>query len=61
MLLLCSDGVSDYVKPEELMEIVNPDNLEESVKYIVNLAKTGRSVKETRSQYDDITIMIYKH
>jgi len=61
IVVMCSDGVSDYVKPEELMEIVNSDNLEESVKYIVNLAKDRSISERNKVQYDDITIVIYKH
>lgn len=61
IIVLCSDGVSDYVKPEELMEIINPDNLEESTEYIVNLAKSRAISERNMVQYDDITIVIYKH
>ena len=61
MIVLCSDGVSDYVKPEELKEMINSDNFADSVANIISIAKS-RSIKEkNRNHYDDLTMVIYCH
>ena len=61
MVVLCCDGVSDYVKPEEIKAMLTPDRLAHCVTTIIDTAK-DRSIKERkRNQYDDITIVVYRH
>lgn len=58
-IVLCSDGVSDYVEPEEIRKSLNPDFIENSVMEIINTAKE-RAVA-ARNRYDDTTMVVYCH
>jgi serine/threonine protein phosphatase PrpC len=61
MVVLCCDGISDYVKPEEIAKNIKSDNLTDSVNLIIDIAK-NRSIEENkRKQYDDITMVVYCH
>lgn len=48
MLLLCSDGLTDLVTPEEILEHLRNPNLNEAVKQLINLANA-------RGGHDNIT------
>jgi serine/threonine protein phosphatase PrpC len=43
VLLLCSDGLSRYVKDEKMAEAVNQDSLEQASADLIEAAKTGGS------------------
>jgi protein phosphatase len=43
VLLLCSDGMSRYVKPERMAEAVNQESLEQACTDLIEAAKTGGS------------------
>ncbi len=43
VLLLCSDGMSRYVKPERMAEAVNQESLEQACADLIESAKTGGS------------------
>jgi len=43
VLLLCSDGLSRYVKDEKMAEAVNQDSLEQASSDLIEAAKTGGS------------------
>jgi serine/threonine protein phosphatase PrpC len=61
MIVLCCDGVSDYIKPEEIKEFINPENMENSLITIMNIAK-DRSINDRQQNvYDDITMVVYCH
>jgi len=61
IIVLCCDGISDHVKPDEIKEIINPANFEGSVDIIFNMAK-DRAIEEYNGiSYDDITMVLYCH
>jgi protein phosphatase len=43
VLLLCSDGMSRYVKVEKMAEAVNQDSLEQACADLIEAAKSGGS------------------
>jgi len=54
-LLLCSDGLSGYLKPEEMLSIVKgTKNVKEAVNYMINLAKY-------RGGDDNITVILIEN
>jgi Serine/threonine protein phosphatase len=59
IVVICCDGVSDYLKPEEINQLIRPDKLVDSVNAIINIAKSN-SITE-QNKYDDITIVLYCH
>ncbi len=61
ILAICCDGVSDYLKPEEIKQLIRPDKLIDSVNTIINAAKSNSIKKRNKNQYDDITIVLYRH
>lgn len=61
MIVLCSDGVSDYVKPEEIKGIVNPDDLSGSIAAAINTAKDRSIAEKQQEHYDDMTMVVYCH
>lgn len=50
-LLICSDGLYEYIKSEELKEILSAENLNESAQSLINLAKQ-------RGGHDNISVLI---
>jgi len=61
MIVLCSDGISDYTKPQYMKDIINVHNLRESINLIINEAKE-KSIKERQCvRYDDLTMVVYCH
>jgi protein phosphatase len=61
IVVLCCDGISDYINPDEIKEMINADSLSNSILEVINTAKE-RSIKEKeRDHYDDLTMVIYYH
>lgn len=54
-------GVSDYLKPEEIMKTINPADLEKSADDIIELSKNNAIEEKNRYQFDDITVLLYRH
>jgi protein phosphatase len=55
VLLLCSDGFSNYIRPEEMSRALRAvTNLEKSARYLVNLAKY-------RGGDDNITVILIEY
>lgn len=52
-LLLCTDGLTNYVKDEELKEILQNDEIEDPAKFLVDLANK-------RGGRDNITVIVVK-
>ncbi|MBN2048196.1 MAG: serine/threonine-protein phosphatase [Anaerolineaceae bacterium] len=52
-ILLCSDGLSDLVEPEEIRQIVESETLEDAVKALIHLANA-------RGGHDNITIIVFR-
>lgn len=52
-LLLCTDGLTNYVKDEELKEILQNDEIEDPAEFLVDLANK-------RGGRDNITVIIVK-
>lgn len=61
IIAICCDGVSDYLKPEEIKQLIRPDRLMESVNAIISVAKYNSIKERNKNQYDDITIILYRH
>jgi len=61
MMMLCSDGIGDFLTPEEIKNTINPNQLENSITTVMNTAKTRSIQKHQRNFYDDITAIIYRH
>lgn len=61
MIAICSDGVSDYLRPEEIMHLIKPFNLEQSAGVIIDTAKNNSIKERNKVQYDDITLVLYLH
>jgi|GEM_PF-6369558 len=59
MIVLCTDGISDYIKPEEIKELLRLNNLAESITKIIGVAKE-KSLKASQ-RYDDLTVVVYSH
>lgn len=59
MIVLCCDGVSDHVKPKEIMEMLNRDNLHSGMETIFSTAKARAIADKNAHQYDDITMVVY--
>ena len=58
-IVLCSDGISDYVEPQTIKDSIKKENLPQSIRQIINLARE-RSVQERKSiRYDDLTMIVY--
>jgi len=60
-IVICCDGVSDNLKPEEIHQLIEPDDLKESVKTIIKNAKDNSIKARNKEQYDDITVILYRH
>ena len=60
-IILCCDGVSDYLSDDELLELVNRQDLPESVNAIISKSKENAIEEHNRNQYDDITVVLYNH
>lgn len=60
-IILCCDGVSDYLSDDELLELVNRQDLPESVDAIISKSKENAIEENNRNQYDDITVVLYNH
>lgn len=60
-IILCCDGVSDYLSDDELLELVNRQDLPESVNAIISKSKENAKEEHNRNQYDDITVVLYNH
>jgi protein phosphatase len=50
-LLLCSDGLSDLVKPEEILQVILEKKRNDALHHLVNLANA-------RGGHDNITVML---
>lgn len=61
MIVFCSDGVSDYVGPDEMIGAVREGNLLESVKTVINAAKENAIRERGCLRYDDLTMIAYRH
>lgn len=61
MIIICCDGVSDYLNSNELVKLIDNDNLSKSVEQIIDIAKDNAIKEHNRNQYDDITIILYQH
>ncbi|MFA7193228.1 MAG: hypothetical protein WC131_03850 [Bacilli bacterium] len=61
IIAICSDGVSDYLQADEIMRLINPFNLEQSVNVIIDTAKNNAIKERSEVQYDDITLVLYLH
>lgn len=61
IIVLCSDGVSDNINPDEIKDIICTNALSESVAKIIEIAKDMSTKKNERVKYDDITLVIYCH
>ena len=61
MIVLCSDGVSDYVNPDEIKDMLMAEEIPAGISRIIDTAKE-RSVREWgKIFYDDITMVVYRH
>lgn len=60
-IILCCDGVSDYLSDDELLKLVNRQDLPESVNAIISKSKENAIEEHNRNQYDDITVVLYNH
>ncbi len=60
MILICCDGISDYLDGKELLKLISSDNLEKSVNTIINKARDKSIESHGKNQYDDLTLVIYK-
>lgn len=60
-VVLCCDGISDYVEPEEINKLLDSDNFPDSVAAIIEIAKERSIAERKRNQYDDITMVAYCH
>ena len=60
-IILCCDGVGDYLSDDELLELVNRQDLPESVNAIISKSKENAIEEHNRNQYDDITVVLYNH
>ena len=61
MIVICCDGVSDYLNSNELVKLIDKDNLSKSVEQIIDTAKDNAIKEHNRNQYDDITIVLYHY
>lgn len=60
-IVLCSDGVSDYVQLDDLKKTVRGENLAESIKAVIHTAKENCIKGCGCVKYDDLTMIVYKH
>jgi len=61
VVVLCCDGVSDYLTEKELLTLIDGNKLTDSTNAIIEKAKSNSIEEHKRIQYDDITLVIYKH
>ena len=61
IIVLCCDGVSDYVNENELIKLIDHTNISNSVNDIIDIAKQNSIKERNKNQYDDITLIIYQH
>ena len=61
VVVLCCDGVSDYLTEKELVALIDGNKLTDSTNAIIEKAKSNSIEEHKRIQYDDITLVIYKH
>ena len=60
MIVLCCDGVSDYLSQEELKQRIRPEDLQGSVHEIITEAKEAAIKEHGCNRYDDITVLVYQ-
>ena len=61
VIVLCCDGVSDFISPDEIKDIISTNAVSEGISKIIEIAKY-RSIKEHGCEkYDDITVVTYCH
>lgn len=59
MIVLCCDGISDYIQPQNMKDAININDLPQSINMIINNAKE-QSIKERKCvKYDDLTMVVY--
>ena len=58
-IMLCSDGINDYISQDEIKKMLLNDALDQSISEMIELAKE-RSLSESR-RYDDLTLVVYRH
>ena len=54
MLLLCTDGLYNYVEPEEMQRVMQQPVLQHGVRDLLDLALT-------RQASDNLTAILYRH
>lgn len=60
MIVLCCDGVSDYLTQDELKQMIRPEDLPSSVGEIIAAAKEAAIREHGCNRYDDITAVVYR-
>lgn len=61
-ILICSDGLYDNMKIEEICQILGDHDLDQAAKMLVDLAnKRMISEKSEYSKYDDLSFILYKN
>lgn len=61
IVVLCCDGVSDYLGKSDLLQLVDHNNLFKSVDTIISTAKAKAIEEHNEIRYDDITVVLYQH
>lgn len=60
-IVLCCDGISDYIEPPYIKDTIKAGTLPQSIHILINAAKE-RSIKEKKcTRYDDLTMVVYCH
>lgn len=60
IIVICSDGISDYVELTGIRDIINGGCLREGIKKVINTAK-DISIRERKCvRYDDLTMVVYR-
>ena len=61
ILVMCSDGVSDYLDPSSIKDAIRAAPLSQSIREIIHMAR-DRAVQERNClRYDDLTMVVYCH
>jgi PPM family protein phosphatase len=61
-ILICSDGLYDNMKIEEICKIIGENDLEEAANLLISLAKKRmNSQKSEYSKFDDLSFFLYKN
>ena len=61
MIIMCCDGISDYVGPSCIKRSVDANNLDESVSRVICMAKERAIMSRGSVKYDDLTMIVYCH